>query len=86
MATYTGKHPTFKQVFDEALHLSIRDQRRLRDELTKLAGVKLARPSSTAAAISNGRLLADEIRKELETTTKQSLDDTMRQLRGRSWS
>ena len=81
MATYTSKHPTFKQVFDEALHLSLQDQRRLRDELTKLAGVKLVRPTNSAAAIRNGRLLADEVRKELQATAAQSLDDTMRQLR-----
>jgi hypothetical protein len=86
MATYTNKRPTFKQVFDEALHLSSRDQRRLRDELTKLANVKLARPTNNVAAIQNGRLLADEVRKELQATAAQSLDDTMRQLRGRSWS
>jgi hypothetical protein len=86
MATYIGKHPTFKQVFDEASRLSAQDQRRLREELSKLTGVKLVRPSNSADAIRNGRLLADEVRKELQATAAQSLDDAMRQLRGRSWS
>jgi len=77
MATYTSKHLTFKQIFDEASRLSAQDQRRLREELTKLTGVKLVRPSHSAAAIRNGRLLADEVRKELQATAAQSLDTLM---------
>jgi hypothetical protein len=86
MATYTGKRPTFKQVFDAALHLSRRDQRRLRNELDKLTGVKLVHPSNSVAAIHDGLLLAEEVRKELQGTATQSFDDTMHQLRGRAWS
>ena len=86
MATYTSKRPTFKQVFDKVLHLSFKDQIRLRDELAKLTGVKLVHPSNTAETVRTARLLADEVRKELQATDDQSLNETMRQLRGRSWS
>ena len=86
MAVYTPKRPTYKTTFDLARQLSSRDQRRLLAELSKLSGVKLVAPNKTARAIQTGRTLADQIRKELRSAKSQSLDETMRQLRGRSWS
>lgn len=48
--------------------------------------VKLIRPSRDPKKIRAARLLADEIRKTIEpVTADQSLDECMRQLRGRSW-
>jgi len=87
MTTYTRKRSTYKETLELARQLSLRDQRRLRAELAKLTGVKLVRPSQDPRAIRSARLLADEIRKTMKSATaKQSLDETMRQLRGRSWS
>jgi hypothetical protein len=51
-----------------------------------LATVYLVRPKGTPAAIERGRRLAEEVRKELAALDDASLDETMRQLRGRSWS
>ena len=48
--------------------------------------VRLVRPKGTPAAIERGRRLAIEIRKELAVLDDASLDETMRHLRGRSWS
>jgi hypothetical protein len=86
MSTYTGNRPNYKQVFSEAMQLSLRDQRKLREELAKLEGVTLIQPAKTPSAIRSARKLADQIRKKLQATSGQSLDDTMRRLRGRSWS
>lgn len=81
MQTYASKQLTFNQVFQEAMRLSIKDQRLLLEELAKLSSVKLTRPSK--ADWVAGRKIADEVCKELEKATDQSLDDAMRQLRGR---
>jgi len=86
MAVYTRNRPTYKATFDLARQLSPRDQRRLLAELAKLSGVKLVAPNRTTRAIQLGRNLADQIRRELQSAKQQSLDGTMRQLRGRSWS
>jgi len=51
-----------------------------------LLTVRLVRPKGTPAAIARGRRLAIEIRKELAVLDDASLDETMRHLRGRSWS
>lgn len=48
--------------------------------------VYLVRPKGTPAAIERGRRLAEEVRKELAVLDNASLDETMRGLRGRSWS
>jgi hypothetical protein len=48
--------------------------------------VYLVRPKGTPAAIARGRRLAEEVRKELAVLNDASLDETMRQRRGRSWS
>ena len=48
--------------------------------------VRLVRPQGTPDAIERGRRLAEEVRKELAELDNESLDETMRQLRGRSWS
>ena len=84
MQTYTSKHLTFKQVFQEAMRLSLKDQRLLMEELAKLSSVKLTRPSK--ADWARGRKIAEEVRKELENVADQSLEDAMQQLRGRTWS
>lgn len=87
MTTYTHRPPTYKDALELARQLSLRDQRRLRAELAKLAGVKLIRPSHDSKAIQLARALADEIRKTVQSATaQQSLDDAMRQLRGQAWS
>jgi len=87
MTTYTGKRPSYREVLEYARQLSRKDQRRLREELAKLSGVKLVPPSDDPKVIHSARLLANDIRKTVQAATKkQSLDDSMRQLRGRSWS
>lgn len=86
MTTFTRKRPTYKTTFDLARQLSPRDQRRLLAELAKLAGVKLVTPNKTARAIRTGRNLANQIRMELQSTKNKSVEETVRQLRGRSWS
>ena len=48
--------------------------------------VKLFRPSRNPKKIRAARMLAGEIRKTIEpTAADQSLDECMRQLRGRFW-
>lgn len=88
MTTLTRKkdRPTYRQVLQIARKLSPAEQRRLRDELAKSTGVQLVRPNASAAAIRQGRRLAKSIRAELADSVTASLDETMRQLRGRSWS
>ncbi len=87
MTTYTRKRTNYREALELARQLSLRDQRRLRAELAKLSSAKLVRPSRDPKAIHSARLLADEIRKTMKSATaKQTLDDDMKQLRGRSWS
>ena len=87
MTTYTRKHTSYREALELARQLSLRDQRRLRAELAKLSGVTLVHPSRDPKKIRSARLLAGKIRKTVQSATaKQSLNETMRQLRGRSWS
>ena len=87
MTTYTRKHVTYRDALELVRQLPLRDQRRLRAELAKLPSVHLVRPSRDPKVIHAARLLADEIRKTVQSATaNQSFDDYMRQLRGRSWS
>lgn len=87
MTTYTRKHMSYRKALELVRQLSLRDQRRLRAELAKLSGVTLVRPSRDAKKIRSARVLAGKIRKAVQSATaKQTLDETMRQLRGRSWS
>jgi hypothetical protein len=87
MTTYTRKRTNYREALELARQLSLRDQRRLRAELAKLSSAKLVRPSRDPKVIRSARLLADEVRKTMKSATaKQTLDDGMRQLRGRSWS
>ena len=87
MTTYTRKRTNYLEALELARQLSLRDQRRLRAELAKLSSAKLVRPSRDPKTIHSARLLADEIRKTMKSATaKQTLDDSMKQLRGRSWS
>lgn len=86
MTTYSGKRPTYKTTLDLVRQLPLRDQRRLRAELAKLPSVHLVRPSRDPKVIHSARLLADEIRKIVHSATaNQSLDEGMRELRGRFW-
>lgn len=84
----TQKTPrlTYGQLLQAVRQLSPADQRRLRSELVKMGGVYLARPSDSAAAIRRGRRLAEAVQAALKTRVSGSLDETMRQLRGCSWS
>jgi hypothetical protein len=87
MTTYTRRRTNYREALELARQLSLRDQRRLRAELAKLSSTKLVRPSHDPKVILSARLLADEVRKTMKSVTaKQTLDDGMRQLRGRSWS
>ncbi len=88
MASLTRKKPkpSLKQLLAAVRELPPADQRRLRDELAKLAGVQLVRPASSAVAVRRGRRLAKTIRAELAKSITGSLDETMSQLRGRAWS
>lgn len=80
------KKVTYAQVLQAIWQLSPADQRRLHAELDKSIGVYLVRPSGSDSAIRRGRRLAKTIQAELAATITASLDETMSQLRGRSWS
>ena len=87
MTAYTRKRTTYRDALELALQLSLRDQRRLRAELAKLSSTHVVRPSRGPEVIQAARLRAAEIRKIVQSATAdQSLDDCMRQMRGRSWS
>ena len=84
--TPSKKRPTYAQILESARRLSPAEQRRLRNELAKSSVVQLVRPTGSAAARRQGRRLAKAIRAELAESVTQSLDETLRQLRGRAWS
>lgn len=85
MTTYSRKRTTYKETLELVRQLPLRDQRRLRAELVKLTGVKLVSPSRDPKVIRSACLLAEEIRKTVQSATaKRSLNEDMRQLRGRS--
>jgi hypothetical protein len=87
MTVYTRNRPTYKSALELVRQLPLRDQRRLRAELAKLPSVHLVHPSRDPEKIRAAQLLADEIRKTVQAATaNQTLDDCMRQMRGRSWS
>lgn len=80
------KRPTYTQVLKIVRRLSPAEQRRLRDELARSSGVQLVRPSESTAARRQGRRLAKLIRADLAEAVTNSLDDSMRAMRGRAWS
>ncbi|MFZ5909353.1 MAG: hypothetical protein ACOYYU_04995 [Chloroflexota bacterium] len=85
---YPAQHrkSNYRKVFEAALRLNANEQRKLREELAKLTEVRLVPPAGSEKAIRDGQRLAAEIRAELaKIETASSLDETMRQLRGRSW-
>jgi hypothetical protein len=84
--TRPRKRPTYAQVLEVARRLSPAEQRRLRDELEKLAGVQLVRPDDSSAARRHGRRMARSIRAELAESVSGSLNEAMREMRGRAWS
>lgn len=88
MASLTRKKSssTLRQLLAAVRELSPAEQRRLGEELAKMAGVSWVRPNQDAAAIRRGQRLAKVVRAELATSAVGSLDVTMRRLRGRSWS
>jgi hypothetical protein len=88
MATLTHRKSrlSWQQVLQAVQEMSPQEQRRLRAELEKSAGVYLVRPTSNAAAIRRGRRLAKAVQAELAVTASDSLDETMIRLRGQSWS
>lgn len=88
MATHPsnrGMKFSFEQVLEAARSLSLRDQRRLREELAKSEQVYLAKPDTSAEAIQRGRRLAEEMRSEIQEAD-ETLDEAMSRLRGRQWS
>jgi hypothetical protein len=87
MTTLTRKPKlSLQQVLQAVQELSPQEQRRLRDELAKSAGIYLVRPTSNAASIRRGRRLAKAVQAELAVTAGDSLDEAMLRLRGQSWS
>ena len=88
MTTLTSRKTklSWHQVLQAVQELSPQDQRRLRDELAKSAGVYLARPTGSVAAVRRGRRLAKVVQAELVVSASDSLNETMIRLRGRSWS
>jgi hypothetical protein len=84
--TRPKKRPTYTQVLKIVRRLSPAEQRRLRDELARLSGVQLVRPSESTAARRQGRRLAKLIRADLAEAVTNSLDDSLRAMRGRAWS
>jgi hypothetical protein len=76
----------YHKVFEAALRLSANEQRRLREELAKLAEVRLVSPDNSEKAIQYGQRMAAEIRAQFAQTDTSTLDETMQQLRGRAWS
>ncbi len=76
----------YRKILEAARELPPAEQRRLRDELARSSGVQLVRPNGSAEARRQGRRLVKAIRAELAESVTNSVDETMRQLRGRSWS
>ena len=77
---------TYQQLLKEVRALPPRQQQKLHNELWQATGLHFIRPSHSAAAIRRGQRLAKAIQAELAKTVTGTLDDTMRQMRGRSWS
>ena len=76
----------YRIILEAARELSPAEQRRLRDELAQIAGVQLVRPSGATATVRRGRRLGKAVRAEIAKSGNGSLNETMRSLRGRSWS
>lgn len=77
---------TYDQVLEGARALSPEEQERLRAELEKQPQVYILRPTGDPKAIRRGRELAEKIRKEMNANMTGTLEETMRTLRGLSWS
>jgi|GEM_PF-1273238 hypothetical protein len=75
---------TYKQVLKNVRALSPADQARLRAELEK-PRVYILEPDLSPEAVRRGQQLAEEIRKELAAKQTGTLEETMMELRGRSW-
>jgi len=84
-----SRDPLVDEYVDQVLRavhqLSPADQRRLSDDLAKLAGVQLVRPIGSATAMRRGQPLVKKIQAEMVASTK-SVDEVMHRLRGQSWS
>ncbi|OQY83708.1 MAG: hypothetical protein B6D41_16575 [Chloroflexi bacterium UTCFX4] len=77
---------TYRQVLARVRALSPADRERLRAELEKQPRVYIMRPTGSPEAIRRGRKLAEEIRKEVSEKQTGTLEETMIELRGLSWS
>jgi hypothetical protein len=88
MATLTRRKSrlSWHQVLQAVQEMSPQEQRRLRAELEKSAGVYLVRPTGNAAAIRRGCRLAKAVQVELAVAAKDSLDETMLRQRGQAQS
>jgi tellurite resistance protein len=84
--TRKKKNWSLQEVVEAIKTLSPTDQRILKEELNKLPEVYVMHPSLSEEAIKRGQELAQEIRDELKSQSMGTLDETMRALRGRSWS
>ena len=77
----------YRKVFEAALRLSPDEQRRLSDELARYSNIRLVRPSEAKDVKRAGQALAKQVRSELAASAElESLDETMKHLRGREWS
>ncbi len=84
--TRPKKRPTYTQVLEIVRGLSPAEQRRMRDEWTLSSGVQLVRPTRSTTARRQGRRLAKAILADLAHAVTTSLDDSLREMRGRAWS
>ena len=84
MLTRKKIKPSYQQVLQIIRDLPPIEQRRLRDEMAKMASVQLVHPTATPAAIRQGKRLAKAVRIELAKTVSGTLDEAMQRLRGRS--
>ncbi len=77
----------YRKVFEAALRLSASEQRQLREELARLTEVRLVPPTASRQEAQAAQKLVAEVRAELARAENvATLDETMRQLRGRAWS
>ncbi|OQY97839.1 MAG: hypothetical protein B6D41_02850 [Chloroflexi bacterium UTCFX4] len=76
---------TYRQVLARVRALSPADRERLRAELEKQPRVYILKPDLSPEAVRRGQQMAAEIRQELAAQVTGTLEETMIELRGRSW-
>ncbi len=77
---------SYQQLLKAVRALPPRQQQQLREVLMPTEGVYLVRPSRSASAVRRGQRMAKAIQSQLAKATTGTLEETMKQLRGRSWS